>query len=58
MNRRQTQVTRHGARRCAAVHPGQLDSGQGEGEVLGSFNETAVLWIEEDRRDAGFVVRP
>ena len=39
----------------AGVHPGELECYQGEGEVLGTFDEAALGRVHEHAGDAGFV---
>ena len=39
----------------AGIHPGEFEGDQGQGEVLGAFDEAALGGVHEDAGDAGFV---
>jgi len=49
------QVACQGAGRGPGVHPGQFEGDQGQGHVFGPFDEAALMRVEEDGGDAGFV---
>jgi len=51
----QAEVAGQAAGGGTGIHPGEFESDQGQREVLGSFDEPAVLGVEESGGDAGFV---
>ena len=58
MNRRERQEVRQIGRRSTGVDPRQFEGHEGQGQVLGSFDEPAVLGVYEHTTVASFWADP
>ena len=55
MDGRKRQAAGQAAGGGAGIHPGQLEGHQRQRQVLGPFDEAALVGVHEDAGDAGFV---
>ena len=55
MDGRQGEIGRQRRSGGARVDPGQLEGHQRQGQILGAFDEAALMRVHEQRREAGLV---